>query len=149
MTKPYDLHASLGYQMSLASRLQERRLDDYLRPLGLARITWCVLVAVGSEGLRRPSEIADFVGIDRTATSRALRQLSDLGLVCRATGTGDRRTAEVTLSATGRDRLVQGVPLARANGRAIADKLQPGEAEQLSALLRKILAGEATSLRGL
>ena len=45
----YRLQQSLGYQLSVASRLQERRLDDGLKELGLTRITWCVLLAVGNE----------------------------------------------------------------------------------------------------
>ena len=78
---PYRLHTSLGYHLSLASRLQERRLDEQLKTLGLTRTTWCILLAVGNEGLCQPSDIADFVGIDRTATSRALRHMEDDGLL--------------------------------------------------------------------
>ena len=62
----YNLHASLGYQLTLVARLQARRFEDSLRPLGLTRITWCVLLAIGNEGLSQPSDIAAFVGIDRS-----------------------------------------------------------------------------------
>ena len=61
---PYRLHKSLGYQMSLTTRIQEKRLEDGLRTLGLTRIQWCILLAVGNEKLRNPSDIAAFVGID-------------------------------------------------------------------------------------
>ncbi|MEM1302763.1 MAG: MarR family transcriptional regulator, partial [Pseudomonadota bacterium] len=77
----YRLHDSLGYNLSLAARLQERRLDDGLRSLALTRTNWCILLAVGVEGLSGPSDIAAFVGIDRTATSRALRQMEQAGLI--------------------------------------------------------------------
>jgi DNA-binding MarR family transcriptional regulator len=98
----YRLHRSLGYKLSIASRLQERRLDEGLRRLGLTRVSWCVLLAVGVEGLGRPSDIARFVGIDRTATSRALRQMEAAGLVTRASGAKDRRTTQVTCTPKGR-----------------------------------------------
>jgi DNA-binding MarR family transcriptional regulator len=49
-------------------------------------VGWCILLAVEEEGLKNPSEIAQFVGIDRTATSRALRQLEDEGLIAREMG---------------------------------------------------------------
>ena len=75
----YRLHHSIGYHLSLAARLQERRLDGWMRPMGLTRTTWCILLAVANENLTRPSEIAEFVGIDRTATSRALRQMEEIG----------------------------------------------------------------------
>ena len=88
----YRLHASLGYNLSLAARLQERRLDDALKTLGLSRTTWCVLLAVGVEALTQPSEIATFIGIDRTATSRALRMMEADGLLTRESGRADKRT---------------------------------------------------------
>jgi MarR family transcriptional regulator for hemolysin len=111
------LHTSLGYQLSLASRLQERRMDEGLRGIGLTRTTWCVLLAVGNEALTQPSEIAAFVGIDRTATSRALRQMEEAGLIdrsvgCQEDGVGDKRTRTVALTDLGRQRLAEGTSLA-------------------------------------
>ncbi|OWU82894.1 transcriptional regulator [Oceanicola sp. 22II-s10i] len=146
---PYRLHDSLGYRLSIASRQQERRLDDSLRGLGLTRITWCVLLAVGNEGLTQPSDIADFVGIDRTATSRALRQMEAAGLVARDTGDGDRRTRRVQLTAAGTTALTEGTPLARANGAALAARLSDAEHAQLKSLLDKLVQGDSRGLKHL
>ena len=145
----YRLHASLGYHLSLASRLQERRLDEGLRPLGLTRITWCILLAVGNEGLRQPSDIAWFVGIDRTATSRALRQMQEAGLIERATGEDDRRTTSVELTDLGRLRLVEGTPLAEENTRILENRLDGNERDLLLRLLGKLRSGEAQPLKRL
>ncbi|SES38369.1 DNA-binding transcriptional regulator, MarR family [Tranquillimonas rosea] len=142
----YSLHDSLGYRLSLAARLQERRLDDGLRQLGLSRTTWCLLLGVGSEGLRHPSDLAQFVGIDRTATSRALRQLEAAGLIARKPGVGDRRTTEVSLTDQGREALVRGVPMAEANNAAMAAKLSADELDTLHRLLSRLTRGEATAL---
>ena len=146
---PYRLHQSLGYQLSLAARLQERRLEEGLRRLGLSRITWCVLLAVGNEGLRQPSDIARFVGTDRTATSRALRQMEADGLIERSSGTGDRRTTSVCLTPLGARRLAEGTPLAEENGRVLEGKLAPGEEAELRRLLAKLRAGEDMALKRL
>lgn len=147
---PYRLHASLGYQLSLSARLQERRLEDGLRGLGLTRVTWCVLLAVGNEGLVHPSDIAAFVGIDRTATSRALRQMEGAGLIARsagsASGNGDRRTTAVRLTDLGRQRLSEGTPLAEANNQAMEDQLGPAERAELRRLLMRIREGETRPL---
>lgn len=148
-TAKYRLHLSLGYHLSLAARMQERRLDDWLRPLGLTRTTWCILLAVENEGLTRPSAIAEFVGIDRTATSRALRQLEEAGLITRRAATNDRRMTDVALSPEARALVAQGTPLARENNRLIAEKLTPDEADDLRRLLAKTLAGEPLDLRRL
>lgn len=146
MTTPYRLHASLGYQLSLAARIQERRLDDGLRALGLTRITWCVLLAIGNEDLRQPSDIAGFVGIDRTATSRALRQMQSEGLIERGSGTGDRRTRMVQLTPKGRSLLVRGTPLAQQNNAIMEARLTTAELTRLRAMLTRLNKGEDPKL---
>lgn len=141
---PYRLHASLGYHLSIASRLQERRLDEQLKTLGLTRTTWCILLAVGNEGHSQPSDIAAFVGIDRTATSRALRAMEEIGLITRGAGDGDRRTRCVTLTPAGEAAITAATPMARANGRILAEALAADEPAVLMALLQKL--GRATDV---
>ena len=147
--EPYRLHASLGYNLSIAARLQERRLDEALKALGLTRTTWCVLLAVGNEGLTQPSDIACFIGIDRTATSRALRQMEAAGLLDRQAGDGDRRTTRVSLTDQGKDLVKRGTPLAAANNDAMRAKLSEAEYARLIALLEKVITGESADLSGL
>ncbi len=132
--------------MSVAARLQERRLDEGLKALGLTRITWCVLLAVGNENLIHPSEIADFVGIDRTATSRALRQMEAAGMIARQTGADDRRMTAVHLTDLGRRLLQRGTPLAQANNAIMENRLSPQESAQLRQLLRQMREGEDVAL---
>ena len=84
MSEIYALHDSIGYRMTLLSRINERRFDGLLAATGLTRVTWCVLLAVVQQYLQNPSEIADWVGIDRTATSRALRRLEADKMIARA-----------------------------------------------------------------
>ena len=139
----YRLHASLGYHLSRAARVQERRLEEGLRTLGLTRTTWCILLALGNERLAQPSEIAEFVGIDRTATSRALRAMETHGLISRTAGDGDGRTTEVRLTALGRARLAAGTPMAEANNAVMHARLSPAETEELKRLLSRLTEGEA------
>ncbi len=148
-TSKYRLHRSLAYHLSLAARIQERRLDEMLRPLGLTRITWCILLAVENETLTRPSAIAEFVGIDRTATSRALRAMEEAGLLARRAADCDRRMTEVALTARGRDLVRQGTPLALENNRLISDKLSSAEETRLQRLLEQVIAGEERALNKL
>ncbi|MBD3677617.1 MAG: MarR family transcriptional regulator [Rhodobacteraceae bacterium] len=142
----YRLHQSLGYQLSVTSRIQERRLDEGLKELGLTRITWCVLLAVGNEDLEHPSAIAEFVGIDRTATSRALRQMEEDGLIARRTGTGDRRTTSVRLTDKGSRYLDRGTPLAESNNAILESKLTTSELAELRRLLKKVREGQEVPL---
>ena len=120
-----------------------------MKALGLTRTTWCVLLAVGNEGLTQPSDIARFIGIDRTATSRALRQMEAAGLLDRQAGDGDRRTTRVSLTDQGKDLVKRGTPLAAANNDAMRAKLSEAEYARLIALLEKVITGESADLSGL
>ena len=146
---PYRLHQSLGYHLSLAARLQERRLDEQLRTVGLSRTTWCILLAVANEGLTQPSDIAGFVGIDRTATSRALRGMEADGLLARHSGKQDKRTRRIVLSPKGRQAVTLATPFARENGRLLAELLQEDEIEGLKQILRRLIEGTPASLAAL
>lgn len=145
----YRLHQSLGYQMSLTSRLLERQFEDRLKPLGLTRITWCILLAVEIEALLNPSDIARFVGIDRTATSRALRQMETAGMIARGVGKEDGRTTLVALTDLGRELVTTTVPMARANAQHWQNKLSRAEADELCRLMAKLRMGEDAALKRL
>ena len=138
----FGLHDSLGFRITRTSRNIERRVDSGLRAYGLTRVGWCILLAVEEEGLKNPSEIAEFVGIDRTATSRALRQLEDDGLIAREMGREDRRTTMVSLTEEGLDRLTVARPLCRENMDHFNAKLSAAEALELKRLLSGLDSGE-------
>ncbi len=149
MSQTYDLHASLGYQLTLLSRINERKFEQHLSQLGLTRVKWCVLLAVEEQGLKNPSDIAQFVGIDRTATSRALRSLDEDSLVKRDCGTSDRRTTEVTLTELGRARLAKAITGATENARHFSEKLTWYEHSTLTEIIQKLMQGETRDVAGL
>ena len=105
-----------------------------------------MLLGVGNENLQQPSDIASFVGIDRTATSRALRGMEADGLIMREEGHGDRRTRRVVLTPLGRSRIEEGTPFALSNNEAMRAKLTSREHQALLQLLGKLTEGEDTEL---
>lgn len=135
------------YQLTLTARLQERRLDDGLRALGLTRLSWCILLAVHVEGYSQPSDIAQFIGIDRTATSRALRQMEERGWVARSTGQTDRRTTRVALTKAGEDLLTRAVPVAEDNSRHFLSKLSPDDRAALQRIMAELRQDEIHNLQ--
>ncbi|MFW5881469.1 MAG: MarR family winged helix-turn-helix transcriptional regulator [Roseicyclus sp.] len=132
----------MGHHITRTARIIERRVEGGLRAFGLTRVGWCILLAVEEEGLKNPSEIAQFVGIDRTATSRALRQLENDGLIGREMGRTDRRTTEVTLTEEGRLRLMQARPVCLENMDHFNAKVSAAEALELRRLLGALASGE-------
>lgn len=142
----YDLHSALGYQLTITARTIEKRFEDRLKTLSLTRVFWCILLAVEVENHQFPSDIADFVALDRTAVSRALRQMEHAGLVLRDVGDKDRRTTKVSLTAKSSALLQQAIPFARENATSFSKKLSPEEQKTLEHLLEKLRVGEAEKL---
>lgn len=149
MAKEYDLHQAIGYQITLFSRINERRFEQGLSAFGLTRVTWCILLSAGQEGLANPSDIADFIGIDRTATSRGLRRLEADHLITRVSGDADRRTTEVALTASGQALLQRANACAAENAEYFNAKLSWYERDMLTTILAKLLAGETRNIKGL
>ncbi len=144
--KKYDLHQSPGYQLTMLARLNERGFEKKLQPLGLTRPMWCVLLALREEGLSAPSEIAEFIGIDRTATSRTLRQMEEKSFIERAGGNSDGRTRRVTITDQGKEALDQAIPIAQENAANFTRKLTQEEQVEMSRLVQKLLAGETRNI---
>jgi DNA-binding MarR family transcriptional regulator len=138
----FSLRDSVGHQITRTARILERKVEEDLRRFKMTRVGWCVLVAVAEEGIKNPSDIANFVGIDRTATSRALRQLESDGLILREMGRDDRRTTEVRLTELGQSQFDAALPICRAASVHFNHKLTSAELETLKALLAKLAADE-------
>lgn len=135
----YSLHDSLAHMLTVAARAQERHLESTLRDLGLTPTGWSVLIAVGCEEMTQPSDIAAYIKIDRTAASRALRQLEEAGLIQRESGTEDRRTTKVALTDKGRATLDMGMPKAAETNARLDAVLDRAEAAEIRRLLSKLI----------
>ncbi len=141
----FGLSDSLCHRLSRTARLLERQVEEVLRQYGLTRIGWCILLAVTEEKLRNPSDIAAFVGIDRTATSRALRTLEADGLIAREMGRDDRRTTEVSVTEKGQATLMICVPLCSEVMNRMHGDLTNEDQAMLVALLNKLAVGGKTA----
>jgi DNA-binding MarR family transcriptional regulator len=134
----FGLHDSIGHHITRSARAVERRVDEGLKRHGLTRVGWCILLAVGEEGKRNPSEIANFVGIDRTATSRALRLLESRGLIERSMGRSDRRMTDVAITDEGLQQLYSAMPLCQEAMAHFHAKITRNELAELKRLLAKL-----------
>ncbi|MDR6265213.1 MULTISPECIES: MarR family transcriptional regulator [Rhodobacterales] len=148
MSNPFNLHDGLGYRLTIAARTNNAVFDAKLSDLGLTRQMWCVLVAVGEQGIDTPSAIADYIGIIRPAASRTLKQMEKSGLLARASGQGDKRTTQVALTQDGKRRLARSLPLAAQNRADLNAVLTTTEQATLVALLEKLTKSAATTASG-
>lgn len=145
----YRLHDSLGYRLTYAARLNERRFEALLAQTGLTRLMWCVLCALEYERLSRPSDIAEFIGVDRTAISRCLKQMEGAGLIARCAATGDARARDVSATDKGRDALAPATEAAQANAAFWNDKLTAGDRIALLRALDSLAETDDEPLTGI
>ena len=106
----YRLHDRLGYRVSRLARIMQTQLEAVLAEDGLTRMMWLVLTGLGEDGVRTPSELADYIGITRPAASRLLKRMEERGFVLRAEGDGDGRSVDLGLTDTGRAVLARARP---------------------------------------
>lgn len=148
MSNPFNLHDGIGYRLTIAARTNNAVFESKLSDLGLTRQMWCVLIAVGEQGINTPSAIADYIGIIRPAASRTLKQMEKSGLLARASGQGDKRTTQVALTPDGESSLALSLPLAAQNRADMNAVLSTTEQASLKILLEKLTKSAATTASG-
>lgn len=145
----YDLQRSLGYRMTYVARLNERRFEGMIAEHDLSRLAWCVLCALEYEDLSRPSDIAEFIGVDRAAISRIIGQMEAKGLITRRLASGDARARAIEITALGRQRLAGGTAAAEDNAAHLRARLTAEEFEALDAIMDKLMTGGDVPLKGI
>lgn len=145
----YSLHDSLGYRLTYAARLNERRFEGRLAAFGLTRLMWCVLCALEYEALGKPSDIAAFIGVDRTAISRCLKQMEARGLIARSAADSDARVRMVRATDAGRAVLQPATEAAQENAAFWNDKLTGGDRIALLRALDSLAEPDDEPLTGI
>ena len=124
------------YKLRRASRVVTQVYDQFLKPCGLAPTQFSLLVALSSAGLITISRLAEAIVMDRTTLTRNLRPLEREGLVKIVPGP-DRRTRAVTLTSSGKKKLLAALPLWDQAQHYMAKKLGQGQWQDLKKTLDK------------
>ncbi len=95
----------------MATRLVSKHYDRALAPAGLSSNGYSILTRLGRLGPLPLGALAARLGIDRSTLSRELAPLATAGLVEAHADSGDRRRRVLALSAEGRSRVAQALPL--------------------------------------
>jgi DNA-binding MarR family transcriptional regulator len=96
-----------------AARLLARRFDRLLVPLGLTNGQFSLLVALSGQWKPRLGEVAEFLGMDSTTMTAAVKRLDKRGLVSLKPDEADARARRLALTEEGRDVVTRAVPLWR------------------------------------
>ena len=103
------------------ARVLARRFDDAFRTLGLTNGQFSLLMALNRPKPPSVAPLADFLAMDRTTLTAALKPLERRGLIRIAVDPDDRRGRLITLTAQGRKLLAKAVPIWREH-HAILDR---------------------------
>lgn len=96
-----------------AARALARRFDALFRPLGLTNAQFSLLCALARPEPWRMAPLADFLGLDRTTLTAALKVLARRGLVARSADPDDARARLARITPEGRALLCGAVALWR------------------------------------
>ncbi len=104
-----------------AARALARRFDKAFLPLDLTNGQFSLMMALNRPDSPRIGELADFLAMDRTSLTAALKPLQRRGLVTVRPHPHDRRSRVLKLTASGRELLARAVPIWRET-HAVLDK---------------------------
>lgn len=102
-----------------AARALARLFDKALRPLGLSNGQFSLLMALNRPAPPTVGQLADFLAMDRTSLTAALKPLARRGLVEVIADTADRRSRKIAITAQGVALLQDALPIWRATHAAL------------------------------
>jgi DNA-binding MarR family transcriptional regulator len=107
-----------------AARRLARRFDRLFAPLGLTNGQFSLMVALSGPWQPRLGELAEFLAMDSTTMTAAIKPLERRGLVAVSPDRADRRIRRPQLTAEGRALIRQAVPLWTADHGKVAEDAQ-------------------------
>lgn len=99
------------YNLVSAGELLVLIYQETLRPAGLTRDEWRILVTLHLVKQSEPRRLAETLWLGRSTVVNAINRLEDQGLVTREQATNDRRLVVVCLTEEGRAKMEEGTRL--------------------------------------
>ncbi len=140
ITAPASIHHSVGYWAGLLARSMESEFNRRLAAYGVTRMSYAVLGAMVFDGKSTPSSIADFLGVDRGATTRLIDKLEGRGLLARVQDLDDGRRISITVTPEGETLAKEMRKHSRAVNANFTAKLDSEEVETFIALVQTMLS---------
>lgn len=126
----------LCFAVQRAARQLARRFDRAFQPLGITNGQYSLMVALVAKGAPRLGALAEFLAMDQTTVTAAVKALEGRGLVERRHDPDDQRARQVALTEAGHRIVAAAVPVWRAEIRALQDEFGADRAAVLIQLLR-------------
>lgn len=121
-----------------ASRRLARHFDRAFQPVGLTSWQFSLMMALMGLGATRIGQLAEFLAMDRTTLTAALKVLTRHGLVAAAADAKDARARKVALTEAGRDKILAAADIWRKEHHRIETQMAAGHAKQLRDLMAEL-----------
>lgn len=143
-TRSLHLETFLPYRLNVAAGMVSYLISEKcLEPAGITLPQWRILSTLGEDGSVGQARFIQRSAMDKITISRAVRGLSDRGLVVSTVSGGDRRARLLSLTGKGRLLLRTLSAQARAIERELLVRAGERDGAELGARLRRL---EATAL---
>lgn len=141
----FVIEESLGYLVNRLARSLTRALSTRLAPHGVSVAQWAVLIFLWADDGPTQRALSRHVAIDEATMARTLDRMERDGLVRRSRNPRDRRQINVHLTDQARGLCDALVPAAAVVNEMATAQLTEAEREQVSDLLRRMIASLDTS----
>lgn len=137
---PSELDAHLGYWLRAVSNAVSQAFARKVEAEGVTVAEWVFLRALFDQDGISPSQLADRMGMTKSAISKLADRLIEKELIQKGSSTVDRRGQTLTLQASARKLVPRLARLADQNDAEFFGGLSPNERSLLMKLLRNIAA---------
>ncbi len=121
-----------------AARVLARRFDRLFAPLGITNGQFSLMVALSGAWQPKLGELADFLAMDSTTLTAAVKTLERRGLLQLSADEADARVRRPRLTAAGREVVARAVPLWREEHRLVQEGLSGQDAVALAKVLAQL-----------
>ncbi len=140
-TNPRDFHLHNSFTFWIA-RLASAMKDSFNQQLAAWEVTypqWMILNVLHHELANTPAQIADNIGVDRSAVTRLLDRLEVKNLIERVHDGLDRRSVKIFITRAGQDLMAELNGAADEHQRQFLAQLPPTELRAFKGNVQKLL----------
>ena len=134
-----SLRDNPGYLITVAHREHLTVATDRLAPLGIEPRHFGALSVVDHDGPCTQQHVARVLGVSPPAVLPLIDDLESAGLVDRTRDAADRRSYDLTLTASGRKTLIEALRRIQETNAGIVEPLGEADEERLRELLRTVV----------
>ncbi|WP_207539026.1 MarR family winged helix-turn-helix transcriptional regulator [Sabulicella rubraurantiaca] len=142
MTEEAGAGFRIGFLVHDVSRLRQALFDGGMRPHGLTRAQWWMLVQLSrsADGTMAQSDLARLLGVGKVSVGATIARLEAAGFVRREGDASDRRVRRLALTGAGRRLQAKMIGLREGLNDAMTAGLTPEELAQAGRVLARMKA---------